>query len=94
VVGSVYKYGKGNCKAEHQEESPKIQKIKAESEARGELRVARRMFIKIVGTRFPTLIELAKKRAAEIHSPEALEYLALKVVDAPDEKIARWLATP
>jgi hypothetical protein len=44
------------------EESPKIQKIKAESEARGELRVARRMFIKIVGTRFPTLIELAKNK--------------------------------
>ena len=76
------------------EESPKIQKIRAESEARGELRVARRMFINIVSVRFPTLTELAKKQAALIDSPEALEFLALKVVLAPDEKIARWLATP
>ena len=72
------------------EVSPKIQKIRAESE----LRVARRMFINIVSVRFPTLTELAKKQAALIDSPEALEFLALKVVLAPDEKIARWLATP
>jgi len=76
------------------EESPRIQKIRAESEARGEVRVARRMFINIVSVRFPTLTELAKKQAALIDSPEALEFLALKVVLAPDEKIARWLATP
>ena len=70
------------------EESPKIQKIRAESEARGELRVARRMFINIVSVCFPTLTELAKKQASLIDSPEALEFLALKVVLAPDEKIA------
>jgi hypothetical protein len=44
------------------EESPKIQKIRAESEARGELRVARRMFINIVSVRFTTLTELAKSK--------------------------------
>ena len=76
------------------EESPKIQKIKAESEAKAELRAAQRMFVKIVSARFPTLSELAKEQAAQIDDPNALDRLAQKVATAPNEDTVRWLLIP
>lgn len=47
------------------------------------------MYIKIVSARFPALTELAKQQAARIDDPAALEFLAQKVVIAPNENIAR-----
>jgi hypothetical protein len=76
------------------EESPRIQKERAASEAKGELRAAQRMFVNIVAARFPALAELARQQAMQIDSPDALEVLAQKVVTAPDESIVRWLVTP
>ena len=76
------------------EESPKIQKIKAESEARGELQAAQAMFVNIVSARFPNLTELAKEKAAQINNPTELNILARKVVVAPDEETVRWLLIP
>src|SRR6266436_7861175 len=65
------------------EESPRIRKERAASEAKGELRAAQRMFVNIVAARFPTLAELARQQAMQIDSPDALEILAQKVVTAP-----------
>jgi hypothetical protein len=69
------------------EESPRIQ----QERARAELRAAQRMFVNIVSARFPALTELAKKQAAQIHNPNALDCLAQKVVTASDEETVRWL---
>ncbi len=80
------------------EESPRIRqeraRSRAEGKAEGELQVARRMFVNIVSARFPALAELAKKQAAQIDNPAALDILAQKVVTAPDESAVRWLLSP
>jgi len=52
------------------------------------------MFVNIVSARFPALAELAKKQAAQIDNPAALDILAQKVVTAPDESAVRWLLSP
>jgi len=76
------------------EESPRIQKIRAESEAEGEVRAAQRMLISYVKLRFPALVELAQEELSRINSLETLDLLAQKVYTAPDEAAVRWLLTP
>ncbi len=53
--------------------------------------VARKMFVNVVRVRFPALAELAQQEAMQIHSPETLDLLTQKVVDAANEEIVRWL---
>jgi flagellar biosynthesis/type III secretory pathway protein FliH len=67
----------------------------AEGEAKGviqgELMAARKMFVNVVRVRFPVLVELAQQEAMQIQSPETLDLLTQKVVDAANEEIVRWL---
>jgi hypothetical protein len=76
------------------EESPRIQKIRAESEVEGEVRAAQRMLISYVELRFPDLVELAQEELSRVNNLETLDLLAQKVYTAPDEATVRWLLTP
>ena len=76
------------------EESPRIQKIRAESEAKAALQAAQTMFVNIVSARFPNLTEQAKVKAEQINNPAELNILARKVVVASDEDTVRWLLIP
>ena len=89
------------------EEHPKVQQIRAESEAKGkiegeakgeargiiqgELLALRRLLVNIVRTRFPALIEVAQREAGRIENPEVLDLLIQKIVATPDELTACWL---
>ncbi len=59
--------------------------------AEGELLASRKMFVNIVRLRFPSLVELAQKEAAQIDNPATLDLLTQKLVSAPGEEAARWL---
>ena|SRR5215469_3168892 len=76
------------------EENPKVQQIRAESEAKGEVQAMRRMLISVVKARFPALVELAQEQALQINSPDALDLLVQKIATAPDEQMVRWLLSP
>src|SRR5258708_35599273 len=67
------------------EESPRIKQERAKSRAEGEVRAAQTMLVNIVSARYPGLTELAKQQAAQTNSPNTLDKLAQKVVNAPDE---------
>jgi len=80
-------------------ESPMVQKMKEESEARGKaegkaegkLVGSQEMLISVIKTRFPTLTELAQQRITQIHDASALNLLVRQIVIAPDESTMRWL---
>ena len=55
------------------EENPKVQKIRAESEAKGEVQAMQRMLVSVVKARFPALTQLAQEQAVQINSPDALD---------------------
>jgi len=76
------------------EENPKVQQIRAASEAKGEVQAMRRMLISVVKARFPALVELAQEQALQINSPDALDLLVQKIATAPDEQMVRWLLSP
>jgi 3-methyladenine DNA glycosylase AlkD len=76
------------------EQDPKMKKMRAESEAKGELRASQRMLVKVVNARFPALAELARQQVKHIDNPDTLDLLAQKIVTAPDENTARWLLSP
>jgi hypothetical protein len=73
------------------ENDPKIKKIRAASEARGEMKRARQAIVTIVKGRFPMLIELARKRTPHINQLDALDNLLLEIGTAPNEEAARAL---
>lgn len=87
------------------EEHPKVRQIRAESEAKGkvegkaegivqgELLALRRLLVNVVKTRFPALIEVAQREAAQIKDPELLDLLIQKIVATQDERTACWLLT-
>ena len=76
------------------DESPKVQKIRAESEAKGEVQAMQRMLVSIVKARFPALTQLAQEQAVQINSPDTLDLLVQKIATAPDEDMVRWLLSP
>jgi len=76
------------------EQDPKMKKMRAESEAKGELRASQRMLVKVVNARFPALAELARQQVKHIDNPDTLDLLAQKIGTAPDENTARWLLSP
>lgn len=89
------------------EEHPKVQQIRAESEAKGEERgkiegkaegiiqgellTLRRLLVSIVKMRFPSLTEVAQREAECIENPEVLDLLIQKIVTTQDELAACWL---
>ncbi|MBV9230693.1 MAG: hypothetical protein JOZ18_15395 [Chloroflexi bacterium] len=76
------------------EEHPRVQQIRAESEARGELEALQRTLVIIVKARFPALTELAQREVAQFNNPGTLGWLIEKVVTATDENMVRWLLNP
>ena len=76
------------------DEHPKVKKIRAESETKGEVKALQRTLVTIVKTRFPDLTELAQQKAAQIDQPEVLNYLIEQVTAAPDEEVIRWILRP
>ena len=61
------------------EESPKVQKIRAESE----VQAMQRMLVSVVKARFPTLTQLAQEQAVQINSPDTLDLLVQKIRRLP-----------
>ena len=63
----------------------------ARGEARGELAATRKIFVAIVRERFPSLAELAERRAVQIEEAEALQRFIRQVILASDEAATRAL---
>jgi predicted transposase YdaD len=88
------------------EKDPKMQKIRAESEARGEAKGEAKGISKgrteglqtailvIVKGRFPSLFKMAKQSVRHISTNEELSNLLAQIAVAPDETAARLLLTP
>jgi hypothetical protein len=49
------------------------------------------MVLEAVRTSFPSLMELAQERITHIKQPDALRKLAVQILKAPDEAVARNL---
>lgn len=73
------------------DESPWIQRERAKSEAKGELKAARASVETLVNARFPALSELASQKVASMTQSEALNTLLAQIGTAPDEEAARRL---
>ena len=85
------------------EQDPDIQRLRAESEAKGEARgraeskaegevkALQRSVIAIVRGRFPTLTELAQQTVTQVNKPDVLDFLVEKISIVPDEATARLL---
>jgi len=67
---------------------------RAEGLAEGQMQALQRVLVNIVIARFPTLLDLAQQRAAQIKTPEALHQVILWAATVPDEHIARFILTP
>jgi len=76
------------------ENHPKVKKIRAESEAEGEIKALQSAVVTIVKARFPTLTELAQKKVAQINTPEVLNYLLEQIAAEPNEVGVRALLRP
>jgi len=83
------------------EKDPKMQKIRAESEARGEAKGEAKgrteglqtAILVIVKGRFPSLFKMAKQSVRHISTDEELSNLLAQIAVAPDETTARLLLT-
>ncbi|MBO0779121.1 MAG: hypothetical protein J2P37_09880 [Ktedonobacteraceae bacterium] len=81
------------------ENDPYIQKLKAESEARGEARgekigevkALQRIALSMVRGRFPELTELAQERVSKVASADQLELVIEMLVNVQDETTARMM---
>jgi hypothetical protein len=77
------------------EKDPKMKKIRAESEARGEARGAtktlRMTILVLVKGRFPALLEQAQQRIKRTRSADELKQLFEQLASASDEATVRSL---
>lgn len=73
------------------EESPTVQKLKAQYYEKGEVQTLQRMLVKGVQRRFPELTELAQKKVQLCNKPDTLELLFQQIQDAPDLKTVQQL---
>nr|AIA10752.1 unknown Function [uncultured bacterium] len=76
------------------DQSPIVQRMKAASEAEGELKGLRRALVSIVQSHFPVLADLAKERTEQITDSEKLNSLLIQVSNAQDEESVRVLLAP
>lgn len=67
------------------EEDQRIEQIRAESEARGEIRVARQMILELIEERFPELAKMAQQQLEQIDSVEELTQVNIDIALADDE---------
>ncbi len=65
------------------ESDPEIQQMKAQ--------VRQEDVVFVVETRFPDLVEIARRRVVRLNKNEDLHRLMKQMILAPDEKIARWV---
>jgi len=79
------------------EKDPKMRKIRAESEvrgeARGEAKMLRKVILSVVKRRFPSLLAIAQQRVQSLTRPDDLDTLFEQIEDASDEATARSLLT-
>ncbi len=73
------------------EKDPKMRKIRAESEARGETRTLRMTILLLVKGRFPALVEQAQQRVKRTTSVDELKQLFEQLASASDEAAVRSL---
>ena len=73
------------------EESPTIQKMRAESKAEGAVEALQKAIVHVVKARFPELAELAQEQITHVHNPDKLDVFVQQVSTVPDEDMARWL---
>ena len=66
------------------DESPMVQNMKQQAEAKGEVKTLQRMLVKEVQKRFPQLTELTQAKVRHVNEPGTLETLYDQVRDAPD----------
>ena len=73
------------------EESPTVQKMRAESKAEGAVEALQKAIVHVVKARFPELEELAQQQVIHLNNPAVLDVFVQHVSTAPDENMARWL---
>jgi vacuolar-type H+-ATPase subunit E/Vma4 len=75
------------------EKDPKMRKIRAESEvrgeARGEAKMLRKVILSVIKRRFPSLLAIAQQRVQSLTRPDDLDTLFEQIEDASDEATAR-----
>jgi hypothetical protein len=75
------------------EKDPKMQRFRAESEARGEIKGLQLSILTLVEARFPALLGLAQQRVNALTNLDELTALLRQVLAASDEEAARSLLT-
>ena len=75
------------------EENPKVQKIRAESEAKGKVETLQNMLVTTIELRFPALSDLAKRQVLRIQKPDALDLLFRQITVSSDENFVRSILT-
>ena len=77
------------------EQDPDIQRLRAESEAKGrvegEVKALQKSVINIVRGRFPTLTEFAQQKVSQVNKPDVLYFLVEKISIITDEASVRLL---
>ena len=71
------------------EKDPKMRKIRAENEVRGEAKMLRKVILSVVKRRFPSLLAIAQQRVQSLTRPDDLDTLFEQIEDASDEATAR-----
>jgi hypothetical protein len=71
------------------EKDPKMRKIRAESEVRGEAKMLRKVILSVIKRRFPSLLAIAQQRVQSLTRPDDLDTLFEQIEDASDEATAR-----
>ncbi len=75
------------------DENPKVQRIRAESEAKGKVETLQNMLVTTIELRFPALSDLAKRQVLRIQKPDALDLLFRQITVASDENFVRSILT-
>lgn len=89
------------------DQSPRVQQIRAESEAegrrkgraegitqgitQGEVQALRRILVQLVKARYPALADLAQQEAERMNKPDKFDMLVQQIAIADDENLVRWL---
>jgi hypothetical protein len=76
------------------DQSPIIQRMKAQSEAKGEVKALQKTIVNLVSARFPHLADLAQQRATQLNNVEKLDKLIIQISKVPDEANMRLLLAP
>lgn len=73
------------------DQSPRVQQIRAEGRAEGEVQALRRILVQLVKARYPALADLAQQEAERMSKPDNFDMLVQQIAIADDENLVRWL---